>query len=321
MQTRVLVSCWYQERFSLQMMFSPTSLIASPESVGVWLSLSCVSATHRSVSALSRDLCYCLMLPREIHTERCGMGPLAFSQDVFGLVARLSLSRWWYFARKREDDAGNTSDPLSWRENLRTQHQRRGIIYRMFGRKLKKSRTLPTNRTHASPGFSHWSLVRSYLPKVTPSCTWFSDAGVHRYRSSYTRQNIIQLFPNSFEISGVHIQEECGPGLWFFPWATIVTFVVICGCLKSRQRFWCFHMPWTTVLSLAVSPWRRVQESCWWSPEALASAFENFMVTWPNSQEQGTFAERARYGDNRKSRYRRVPDGLEHEVDAWYSDA
>ena len=53
------------------------------------------------------------MLPREIHTERCGMGPLAFSQDVFGLVARLSLSRWWYFARKREDDAGNTSDPLS----------------------------------------------------------------------------------------------------------------------------------------------------------------------------------------------------------------
>jgi hypothetical protein len=28
------------------------------------------------------------MLPREIRTGRCGMGPSAFSQDVFGLVAR-----------------------------------------------------------------------------------------------------------------------------------------------------------------------------------------------------------------------------------------
>ena len=68
-------------------MFSPSSLIASPESVGVWLPLSCVLATNRSMSALSRDSCSCkVLLPHEIRTGRCGMGPSAFSQDALGLV-------------------------------------------------------------------------------------------------------------------------------------------------------------------------------------------------------------------------------------------
>ena len=35
----------------------------------------------------------------------------------------------------------------------------------------------------------------------------------------------------------------------------------------------------------------------------------------------GTHAERAEYGDKQRSRYCWVPDELEHEVDAWYSDA
>ena len=62
------------------------------------------------------------------------------------------------------------------------------------GRKLKKSRTLFTSRTYAFPGLPHRSFVRSHLSKVTPSRTWFFDAGVHRlgYRLSYTCQNTTQ---------------------------------------------------------------------------------------------------------------------------------
>ena len=65
------------------------------------------------------------------------------------------------------------------------------------GRKLKKSRTLFTSRTYAFPGLPHRSFVRSHLSKVTPSRTWFFDAGVHRlgYRLSYTCQNTTQSFP------------------------------------------------------------------------------------------------------------------------------
>ena len=64
-----------------------------------------------------------------------------------------------------------------------------------IGRKLKKSRTLSTSRTYVFPGLPHRSFMRSHLPKVAPSRTWFFDAGVHRYRLSYTRQNITQSFP------------------------------------------------------------------------------------------------------------------------------
>jgi hypothetical protein len=40
-----------------------------------------------------------------------------------------------------------------------------------------------------------------------------------------------------------------------------------------------------------------------------------------NSQDQGTHAERAGYGDKQRSKHCWVPDELEHEADAWYSDA
>ena len=77
-------------------------------------------------------------------------------------------------------------------------HSTRGAVPPVESRsKLKKSRTLFTSRTYAFPGLPHRSFVRSHLSKVTPSRTWFFDAGVHRlgYRLSYTCQNTTQSFP------------------------------------------------------------------------------------------------------------------------------
>jgi hypothetical protein len=88
-QHAFFVSCWCHEKISLLMMFSTLSLIASPESVGVRLPLSCVSTTNRSMSALPRDPCSRKVLPHEIRTGRCGTGPSASSQDVLGLVVCL----------------------------------------------------------------------------------------------------------------------------------------------------------------------------------------------------------------------------------------
>ncbi|KAF8811107.1 hypothetical protein BYT27DRAFT_6455382 [Phlegmacium glaucopus] len=86
MPTRVFVSCRCHKRLSLLMTSSPSSLIASPESVGVWLPLSCASATNRSMSALPRDPRSRNVPPHEICTGRCGMEPSASSQDVLSLV-------------------------------------------------------------------------------------------------------------------------------------------------------------------------------------------------------------------------------------------
>lgn len=159
-------------------MFSPSSLIASPESAGVWLPLFCVSATNRSMSALSQDPCSRKVLPHEICTGRCGMGPLASSQDVFGLVVC-----FFYHAGGILLDKGKAMPETHQIHRLDARicgHSTRGAVpLWKIGRKLKKSRTLFTNRTYVFPGLPHRSFVGSHLPKVTPSRTWFFDAGVY----------------------------------------------------------------------------------------------------------------------------------------------
>ena len=83
-----------------------------------------------------------------------------------------------------------------------------------IARKLKKLRTLFTSRTYAFTGLPHRSFVRSHLPKVTPSRIWFFDADI--ICSTPARISPSHFLP-FFEISRVHIQEECDPGLWLFP--------------------------------------------------------------------------------------------------------
>ena len=129
-----------------------------------------------------------------IRTGRCGMEPSASSQDVFGLVVC-----FFYLDGSILIDKGKAMPETHWihRPGARIcGHSTRGVIpFMENGSKLKKSRTLFTSRTYVFPGLPHKSLVRSHLPKVTPSRTWFFDAGVHRYRLSYTLQNITQSFP------------------------------------------------------------------------------------------------------------------------------
>jgi len=87
--------------------------------------------------------------------------------------------------------------------------------------------------------------------------------------------------------------------------------VVVSGCLKSRQCFRKFRVPWTTVVFLAASPRRGMKGRLLVKSRSVGGRIENFLTTWLSSQEQGTCAERTGYGDGQKSRYRRVPDALE----------
>lgn len=95
-----LTSCFMlmpQETFPSDDVFA-FFLIASPESVGVWLPLSCDSATNRSMSALPRDPCSRKVLPHEIRTGRYGMESSASSQDVLDLVVCFHIMLLAFFA-------------------------------------------------------------------------------------------------------------------------------------------------------------------------------------------------------------------------------
>jgi len=61
-------------------------------------------------------------------------------------------------------------------------------------------------------------------------------------------------------------------------------------------------MPWATVVSLAVSPWRSVQEKLLVKPRSVGERIKNFMATWLNSQEPETLAERTGYGNRQESK-------------------
>lgn len=153
------------------------------------------------------------------------------------------------------------------------------------------------------PGLPHRSFVRSHLPNATPSRTWFFDGDVHRYRLSYTRQHIIQSFPiilRDFQSShtgrvwsgplALSLSNDChlrgGKRMSQIPakfpkFSYAVDYCGLSCCLSSEKR----------VRKLLVKS------------RSVGERIENFMVTWPNSQEQGTHAERAGYGDKQKSRY------------------
>jgi hypothetical protein len=197
------------------MMFSPSPFIASPESVGVWLPLFCVSATHRSMFALSREPCPRKVLPHE-YAQDAAVWDLLHPRKMFLALSYAFLIMMVIFCsikgRRCRKHIGSIA---LMREFADTAPEARYHLWKI-GRKLK-SRTLFTSRAYAFPGLPHRSLLRSRFPKVTPSRTWFFDAGVHRYRLSYTRQDITQSFLPSSEISRVHIQTECGPGLSLFP--------------------------------------------------------------------------------------------------------
>ena len=297
------------------MMFSPSFLIASPESVGVWSSLSCVSATNRSMSALSRDPCSRKMLPHEIRTGCCGMGPSASSQGAWSLVVC-----FFYHVGGILLDKGKAMPETHWIHRPDAgicRHSTRGRYhFRKVGRKLKKLRTLFTNRTYVFPGLPHRSFVRSYLPKVTPSRTWFSMPMSTDIVCPTSARISSSDFISSFEMSRVYIQEECGPGL------LALSLSNDChprGGKRMSQIPATFpKIPYAVDycgLSCCLSSEKRARKLLVKS-RSVGERIENFMVTWLNSQEQGTHAERTGYGDKQKSRYCQVPDELEHEADA-----
>ena len=55
------------------------------------------------------------------------------------------------------------------------------------------------------------------------------------------------------------------------------------------------------MIFLAVSPWGSVARKLLVKSRSVGERVEIFMDTWLNSQEQGTHAERAGYGDEQKS--------------------
>ena len=150
-------------------MFSPSF---SPESVGVRLPRSWVSATNRSMFALSRDPFSRKVLPHEICTGCCGMRPSTSSQDVFGLVDvvvyRILLDKQ---CRK------HIRFIILTREFADTAPEARYHLWKV-GRKRSHAHSLRAG-PYMSPGLPHRSSVRSHLSMVAPSCTKFFDAGVH----------------------------------------------------------------------------------------------------------------------------------------------
>lgn len=185
-----------------------------------------------------------------------------------------------------------------------------------IGRKLKKSRTLFTSRSYVFPGLPHRSFMRSHLSKVTPSHSWFFDAGVHRYRLSYTRQNITQSYHTIFR----DVQSSHTGRVWSGPLApSLSNDCHLRGGKQASQIPAMFpKIPYAVDycgLSCCLSS-EKCARKLQVKSRSVGERIENFMVTWLNSQEQRTHAERAGYGDKQKSRYCRVPGKLEHEADA-----
>ena len=204
---------------------------------------------------------------------------------------------WWIKGRRCRKHIGSI---VLTREFANTAPEARCHLWRI-GRKLKKSRTLSTSRTYVFPGLPHRSFVRSHLPKVTPSCTWFFDAGVHRCCLSYTRQNITQSFPTILR----DIQSSHTERVWSGPSAlSLSNDCHLRGGKRMSQIPATFpRIPYAVDncgLSCCLSSEKRARKSLVKS-RSVGERIENFMVTWPNSQEQGTHAERADMETNRKA--------------------
>jgi len=302
------------------MMFSPSSLIASSESVGVRLPLSWVSATYRSMSALSRDPCSCKVLPHEIRTGRCGMQPLISSQDVFGLVVC-----FFYHVGGILLDKGKAVPET---------HQIHHPDARICGHSTRGAVPIMENRSKIEE-------VTHTLYQQDIRVSWASTQIFHEIifvqghslmhlvlrcrcppiSSVLHPQNITQSFPTILR----DIRSSHTGRVWSGPLALSLSN----DChLRGDKRM--SQIPATFLkvpyavdycgFSCCLSSGKRARKLLVKS-RSVGERIENFMVTWPNSQEQGTHAERTGYGDKQRSRYCWVPDELEREVDAWYSDA
>jgi hypothetical protein len=123
-------------------------------------------------------------------------------------------------------------------------------------------------------------------------------------------------FIPSFEMSRVRIQEECGPGLLA---PSLSNDCHLRGGKQTSQIPAMFpKIPYAVDycgLSCCLSS-EKCARKLQVKSRSVGERIENFMVTWLNSQEQRTHAERVGYGDKQKSRYCRVPGKLEHEADA-----
>ena len=255
-----------------------------------------------------------------IRTGRCGMEPSASSQDVFGLVVC-----FFYLDGSILIDKGKAMPETHWihRPGARIcGHSTRGVIpFMENGSKIEEvTHTLYQQDIRVSWAstqiFSEITFAQGHsLTHLVLRCRCPPISSVLHPPEYYP---VVSYHPSRYP--EFTYREECGLGLWLIPWATTVTFVVVGGCLKSRQCFRKFHMPWTTVVYFAVSLRRSLQEVAGEVQKRRRAHwnFRGYVAKLPGTR---TRTERAGYEDKQKSRYCRVPDELEHEADAWYGDA